>query len=104
MAFRVETTSKAKQDLDDILERLLSQGAGETALRWFQGLHQAVATLADFPQRCALAPENTVFPFEVRHLLYGRKPHVYRIIFTIEGHTVSVLHVRHGRRQPIAKH
>ena len=103
MAFRVKTTTKAKQDLDDILGRLLSQEAGETGLRWFQGLHQAIATLADSSQRCALAPENAVFPFEVRHLLYGRKPHVYRIIFTIEGNTVSVLHVRHGRRQPIAK-
>ncbi len=104
MAFRVRTTTKAKRDLDGILDRLLSQEAGETGLRWFQGLHQAVATLADSPQRCALAPENAVVPFEVRHLLYGRKPHVYRIIFTIEGGTVSVLHIRHGRRQPIAKH
>ena len=103
MAFRVKTTAQAKRDLDDILERLLSQAAGETGLRWFQGLHQAVATLADSPQRCGLASESAVFPFEVRHLLYGRRPHVYRIIFTIEGNTVSVLHVRHGRRQPIAK-
>lgn len=103
MAFRVKTTTQAKRDLDDILERLLSQEAGETGLRWFQGLRQAVATLANSPQRCALAPESAVFPFEVRHLLYGRRPHVYRIIFTIEGNTVSVLHVRHGCRQPIAK-
>src|SRR5271169_4285694 len=103
MAFRVRTTAKAKRNLDEILERLLSQEAGETERRWFQGLHRAVATLADSPQRCALAPENAVFPFEVRHLLYGRKPHVYRIIFTLEGNIGSVLHVRHGRRQPIAK-
>jgi hypothetical protein len=48
--------------------------------------------------------ENADFPFEVRHLLYGRKPHVYRILFTIKGDTVSILHIRHGRRQPIAKH
>lgn len=104
MAFQVKTTAKARRDLDGILNRLLSQEAGEAGLRWFQGLRQAVATLADFPQRCALAPENAVFPFEVRHLLYGRKPHVYRIIFTVEGNTVPVLHIRHGRRQPIAKH
>ena len=104
MAFRVKAAAQAKRDLDDILKRLLSQEAGESGLRWFQGLHQAIATLTDFPQRCALAPENAVFPFEVRQLLYGRKPHLYRIIFTVEGSTVSVLHIRHGRRQPIAKH
>src|SRR5271157_1040372 len=104
MAFRVRATTSAKRDLDDILTRLLSQEAGETGLRWFQGLQQAVATLADSPRRCALAPENAAFPFELRHLLYGRKPHVYRIIFTVAGDTVSVLHIRHGRRQPIAKY
>ncbi len=73
-------------------------------MRWFQGLREAVASLAHSPQRCALAPENATFPFEVRQLLYGRKPHVYRILFTIEGDTVYVLHIRHGRRQPITKH
>src|ERR1039458_2369359 len=104
MAFRVKTTTQAKRDLDDILPRLVSREAGETGLSWFQGLHRAVATLADSPQRCALAPENAVFPFEVRHLLYGRKPHVYRIIFTIEGNKIGRAHIRHGRRQPIAKH
>ena len=104
MAFRVKTTTKAKRDLDDILTRLLSREAGEAGLRLVSRTHRAVATLADSPQCCALTPENAVFPFEVRHLLYGRKPHVYRIIFTIEDNTVSVLHIRHGRRQPIAKH
>ncbi len=104
MAFRVRTTARAKRDLDDILTWLLSQEAGEAGLRWLQGLRETVATLADSPKRCALAPENAVFPFEVRQLLYGRKPHAYRIIFTIEENTVFVLHVRHGRRQPIAKH
>ena len=99
MAFRVRTTTQAKQDLDDILTRLLSQEAGETGLRWFQGLHQAVATLADSPRHCALAPENAVFPFEVRHLPYGRKPHTYRVIFTIDGDVVYVLRIRHGRRR-----
>ncbi len=28
-------------------------------------------------------------------------PHVYRILLTIEGDTVYVMHIRHGRRQPI---
>jgi hypothetical protein len=65
-------------------------------------LREAVASRANSPQRCALAPENAGFPFEVRHLLYGCKPHVYRVLFTIEGDTISVLHIRHGRRQPIA--
>ncbi len=104
MVFRVKTTTKAKRDLDEILERLLTQEAGEPGLRWFRGLRDAVASLSRSPQRCALAPENSAFPFEVRHLLYGRRANMYPVLFSIEAETVSVLHVRHGRRQPIAKH
>jgi hypothetical protein len=36
-------------------------------------------------------------------LLYGDKPHVYRILFSIEGDIVFILHVRHGARMPNAR-
>jgi len=101
MNFRVETTAAAEQDADAILDWLLSQHAGEAGIRWFLALQDAIASLAAFPERCALAPESTAFPFEVRHLLYGHPPHVYRILFTVENNTVYVLHIRHGRRQPL---
>jgi hypothetical protein len=71
MAFRVEQTATAKLDLDVILEWLLAREAGETGLRWFQELREAVASLAEFPHRCNLAPEDADFPFEVPQLLYG---------------------------------
>jgi plasmid stabilization system protein ParE len=101
MTFRVETTAAAERDADAILDWLLSQGAGGAGIRWFLALQDAIASLAEFPERCPLAPESAVFPFEVHHLLYGHPPHVYRILFTIEGNTVYVLHIRHGRRQPL---
>lgn len=100
MSFRVEVTAEAERDADAILEWLFSQHAGEAGLRWFGALEDAIQSLAEFPERCALAPENQVFLFEVRQLLYGHKPHVYRILFTIEGSTVHVLQIRHGRRRP----
>ena len=102
MAFRVRTTLKAKRDLDAILGWLLSEQAGEAGLRWFLGLREAVASLSEIPRRCMLAPENKAFPFEVRQLLYGNRPHVYRILFTIEENAVIVLHIRHGRRLPLS--
>lgn len=58
MAFRVEPSAQAQQDLNDILEWLLEQGAGETGLRWFFGLEDAIASLAELPHSCPLAPEN----------------------------------------------
>ena len=103
MAFRVETTAEADRDADAILEWLWSRQAGDTGIRWFLALEDAIASLSTFPERCPLAPENARFPYEVRQLLYGRKPHVYRILFTIEKETVYVLHIRHGRRQRLAR-
>jgi plasmid stabilization system protein ParE len=102
MVFRVKTTARAKRDLNGILAWLASQEAGESGLRWFQGLYEAIASLAHAPKRCPLAPENAEFPFEVRQLLYGRRHHRYRVLYTIEGDTVFVLHSRHGRRQHIS--
>jgi plasmid stabilization system protein ParE len=99
MAFRVEVTPQAEQDADAILEWLLSQHAGEAGIRWFLRLREAIDSLAEMPGRCALAPENASVPFEMRQLLYGRKPHVYRILFTVEGDVVYVLRIRHGRRR-----
>lgn len=103
MAFRVETSAEAELDAISILEWLLAQHAGDAGLRWFMAMDDAIASLADFPERCPLAPETTRFPFEVRQLLYGKRPHAYRILFTIRGDTVYVLHIRHGRRRHIGE-
>jgi plasmid stabilization system protein ParE len=61
-------------------------------------MREAVASLSEYPYRCPLAPETQEFSVQVRQLLYGRKRHAYRILFTVEGDSVIVLHVRHGRR------
>jgi plasmid stabilization system protein ParE len=103
MAFRVEITPQAEEDANLILAWLLSQHAGETGLRWFLKLDEAIASLAEFPERCMSAPENVSLPFEMRQLLYGHRPHVYRILFTIEGDVVYVLRIRHGRRRNIGE-
>jgi plasmid stabilization system protein ParE len=103
MAFRVETTPRSERDVHRLLGWLRAQRAGETGLRWFLGLDKAINSLADMPERCALAPESARTPFEVRHLLYGRKPNRYRILFTFRGNTVYILHVCHGRRKPYTR-
>jgi plasmid stabilization system protein ParE len=103
MVFRVETSAEAELDAISILEWLLEQSAGDTGLQWFMGMDKAIASLRNFPERCPLAPENARFPFEVRQLLYGKRPHAYRILFTIRGETVHVLHIRHGRRRHIGE-
>ncbi|MBL8228848.1 MAG: type II toxin-antitoxin system RelE/ParE family toxin [Bryobacterales bacterium] len=101
MAYQVEFSAEAQADGEEILNYLESREAGEAGMRWFDALKKAIESLSTFPQRFPLAPENARVPYEVRQMLYGHKPHIYRILYTIEGDTVFVLHVRHGRRRRI---
>jgi plasmid stabilization system protein ParE len=79
-----------------VVERAPQQGA-----RWFNGLERAVLSLEQHQKRCPVAPESFDPNRPVRVLLYGRKPHAYRIFFTIDDDAdiVRVVHVRRGARQ-----
>jgi plasmid stabilization system protein ParE len=62
-------------------------------------MERAMETLCESPGRCPVAPESR--PGRViRQLLFGRKPHIYRILFRVsaKGSAVFVIHVRHGAR------
>jgi toxin ParE1/3/4 len=100
MDFRVELTDQAKSDIAAIHAWLTSQEAGDAGARWFAALRHAIDSLRTLPGRCPVAPERREASVEVRQLLYGRRPHVYRVLFTIENRVVYVLHIRHGRRRP----
>jgi plasmid stabilization system protein ParE len=104
MAFQVKITPKAERDLDAILTRLLNEGAGEQGWRWFVGLRKAIATLDEFPARCPKAPEDAAAREEVRQLLYGNKPHVYRVLFKIQNDLVVVIHVRRPKQNTLSLH
>ena len=49
------------------------------------------------------AAEQQALERLLRHLLYGKKPHVYRVLYEVEEQkqTVWVLTIRHGARQKI---
>lgn len=104
MAFRVRTSPQAKQDAREILSWLIAEYAGETGLRWFQGLEASILSLRSMPERCPLAPENPSVPFEMRQLLYGSKRHRYRILFTIDGENVIILRIRRPGQQSLTSH
>ena len=103
MAFRVELSNRAQTDIAAIYDWLNSQQAGTAGERWFVALREAIGSLSELPLRCRVAPESRDSLVEVRQLLYGRKPHVYRILFAVERDLVQVLHVRHARRRPLAR-
>lgn len=101
MDFRVDLSEQAQRDIAAIYGWLRTEHAGDAGERWFAALRAAITSLTTFPSRCSLAPENQDLPVELRQLLYGSRPHVYRILFTVEADTVQVLHIRHSRRRPV---
>ena len=103
MDFRVDLSGRAQRDIASIYEWLQSEDAGDAGENWFVGLRTAIRSLTTLPSRCPMAPESRESSVEVRQLLYGRRPHVYRILFGIEGNVVNVFHVRHARRRPLRR-
>jgi toxin ParE1/3/4 len=96
MAYQVRITARAERDLAILLYDVHAEQSA-AALKWYRGLKQAVLSLEQLPDRCPVTPENP----QLRHLLYGRKPHIYRVIFRIQEKRkrVEVLHIRHGARR-----
>jgi toxin ParE1/3/4 len=105
MAYRVDLSKNAEAELEELYLWVAAQ-APQQGSKWFNGLERAVLSLDQHPKRCPVAPESIDPDHPVRVLSYGRKPHVYRVFFTVddEANVVRVVHVRRGaRRRPIAE-
>jgi toxin ParE1/3/4 len=102
MTYRVEFAARAVRDLE-ILYIEKNAAESDAAARWYNGLEQAVYTLASYPYRCPVAPEARRAKRKLRHLLYGKKPRVYRVIYEIDElrQAVWVLTIRHGARRKL---
>jgi plasmid stabilization system protein ParE len=74
------------------------------ARTWLRTARQRIKTLAQFPERCPLAPEAVSFDEPIRELMLGLGNRgTYRIIFVVLDDAVFVLHVRHGAMLPLTK-
>jgi len=95
MPYRVELTARAGHDLR-LLYRQIHAESSIHAFTWFNGLEAIIYGLETHPKRGAIAPESK----KLRHLLYGNKPHIYRVIYAVyeRAKKVRVLHIRHGAR------
>ena len=97
MTYDVVVTAAAKQNFAPPTSGPPKR-APLTATAWLNRFEAALETLSQFPQRCALAPENALVAEEIRQLIYGRRQGAYRALFTIVGHQVRVLHIRRAVR------
>jgi toxin ParE1/3/4 len=101
MAYRVEIARNAEAELEELYLWVVAR-APQQGSKWFNGLERAVLSLDEHPKRCPVAPESIDPDHPVRVLSYGRKPHVYRIFFTVDdnANVVRVVHVRRGATRP----
>lgn len=99
MPYLVRLADRALRDMEAIYEFIHAE-ASESAFAWFNDLAREVYSLERFPERGAVIPESK----KLRHLLFGKKPTTYRIIYALDKrtHVVTVLHVRHGARAPLS--
>jgi toxin ParE1/3/4 len=100
MAFRVSLTPRAAGDADAIYRRV-SVEAPFAGPRWYDKLIRTLQSLDTLPERGQIVKDFSHPEHLVRRILFGRKPNVYRIYYSLEGETVRILHIRHGaRREP----
>ena len=72
----------------------------ENAKLWVQKLRRTFRKqLTSMPLACPLAPESEQINISIRHLIVDR----YRILFTVKGRTVTILHVRGPYIAPISE-
>lgn len=102
MRYLVELSNRALRDMEQLY---LEKDAAEsvTAAKWFNRLEDAVYSLEELPRRGVAAPEAKTLKRELLQVHYGKKPHVYRIIYEIDDRRgcVQILTIRHGAREPL---
>lgn len=96
MAYAVNITVRAERDLALLFAEIGAEYSS-AALKWNRGLKKAIHSLEEQPNRCPVTHENP----HLRHLLYGHKPHIYRVIYRVSERPkrVDVLHIHHGARK-----
>ena len=93
MGYPVRIAAGAERDLALSYEYIHAEDS-DAAFEWCRGLNLPFYILETIPNRNPLTPEDP----KLRHLLYGQKPDVYRILYRVgeKPKSVEVLHIRHG--------
>lgn len=97
MAYQVIIEAPAQEDIKATLD-WMTEASSKRATIWYYDLMEAIESLANFPRRCAHAPENKYFKEEIRQLLFEK----YRVLFTIRDEYVHILHVRHHAQHQLS--
>ncbi len=98
MIFQVRLQTDAVEDLDAAYQYAASH-APDPAARWLARFQTALKTLEHNPERCPLAPESLKSSRQLREFSFGKRPFVFRVIFTIDGDNVRILRICRAQRR-----
>jgi plasmid stabilization system protein ParE len=101
MTYRLIISDRAKRDRDRAFDWYRDHYSPEFAARWYDGICDAVDSLARDPMRCHKARESECFPFELHEILCGTGRHKHRILFALENDVISILHIRHTSQRDL---
>ena len=93
--YQIVVEEPARQDMENSYSWGCEKWGIAQAQKWYEGVIAEIATLSTFPERHPIAPEtHDEFQEEIRQMLFQR----YRVLFTIRGDAVHVLHFRGAYR------
>ncbi|MGI6587267.1 MAG: type II toxin-antitoxin system RelE/ParE family toxin [Peptococcia bacterium] len=95
--YRADVSEPAENDLRDIVSYIYAQlSAPMTALKMMNILEDAIASLADMPQKCSLVTDERLASMGYRKLVVKN----YIIFFTIDeqSKTVDIERILYARR------
>lgn len=88
--YKVILHPDAESDIESSFKWGCRAWGEENAKLWVRKLRRAITKqLTSLPLACPLAPESEDLSISIRHLIVDR----YRILFSITGRTVTILHV-----------
>jgi plasmid stabilization system protein ParE len=90
--YRIDIKPTAENDLIRRFEQI-EKDSPQNAVNWYLDIIEAIEKLDQLAERCPIAPEDIDIQKGIRHLIIGN----YRVLYFIEGDTVSVLHIRHHK-------
>lgn len=98
MGYVVKFGFRAQRDLEALYAQINAEYSAP-ALKWYEDLWDAILGLETKSNRGSIFQKNR----RPRQLLYGRRPHIYRVIYRVVENQkeVEILHICHGaRRRP----
>jgi toxin ParE1/3/4 len=86
VAYVVNVTARAERDLAFLFDEVDPERS-----------EAALSCLEVHPSRCPVTRENV----NLRHLVFGHRPHIYRVIFRVQERRkeVEIVHIRHSARR-----